>query len=96
LTFPFTGTGFYTNYQSDITLPKVVGKQRFHFGDLKVDLKGVKSGVGFVLYIDDGYIKYLEGYTYDDPWPEKLDILNISFETDGKRNLEKLRKIWTS
>jgi hypothetical protein len=90
----FTGTGFYTNFQPDMTLPKVVGKQKFHFGDLKVDLKGVKSGVGFVLFIADGYINYLEGYTYDDPWPEVLDILNISFETSGKRNFEKLRDTW--
>jgi hypothetical protein len=90
----FTGTGFYTNFQLDKNLPKVTGKQNFHFGDLKVDIRGIRSGLGFVLFIADGYICYLEGYTYDDPWPEEYDILNICFEAGDKRDLDKLKNIW--
>jgi len=91
----FTGVGFYTYFRPDVNMPKVEGKQAFQFGDLKVDLQGVKAGVGFVLFIKNGYLDFLEGYTYDDPWPGDIDILSIGFETNGIRDLEKLSKIWS-
>jgi hypothetical protein len=37
------------------------------------EFPNLKNGAGFVLFIRDGAIKTLEAFTYDEPWPAKVD-----------------------
>jgi hypothetical protein len=41
----------------------------FHIGDVSGELEGLANGAGFVLFIRDGRLKMLEGFTFDEPWP---------------------------
>ena len=34
--------------------------------------------VGFLFYIENGYIDSFEGYTYDEPWPDKIVSYELS------------------
>ena len=58
-----TGAGFFTYFdvvrESNVTL---VGK-RMRFGP-QVRVEGLKLGMGFILWIRDGYASCLEGYSY--------------------------------
>lgn len=88
----FTGAGFFT----DFSIPKVVqrvGKKSFAFGDVIADIESLKHGAGFVLFIEDGLLSMLEGYTYDEPWPREIKNFQLSY-INGKRDLYSLRKIW--
>lgn len=67
-----TGVGFFICYQVDHALR--VGeefKTTFHLGDIDGEVDGIDGAVGFVLFIKDGYLTMLEGYTNGiDKWPE--------------------------
>jgi hypothetical protein len=42
--------------------------------DVGAEIEGVRHGVGFVLFIQDGRLDCLEGFTYDDPWPDEVKL----------------------
>ena len=72
-----TGVGFYTALEVDATAspaPPAVGNpvgQGHEFpDDVYADLDGLRHGVGFLLWLDDGRLATLEGFTYDEPWPD--------------------------
>ncbi len=44
------------------------------------DLEGVAHGAGFVLFIRDGALACLEGFTYDEPWPETIKSFTLNYE----------------
>ena len=52
-----------------------------------------KHGLGFLLYVADGALSALEGYTYDEPWPNELQGLVLAYSEAQNRNLHDLRMI---
>jgi hypothetical protein len=66
-----TGVGFFTELGHPPDVVRLQAPQRVRFGDVLADIEGLEHGAGFVLYIDDGLITMLEGYsTANEPWPE--------------------------
>ena len=66
-----TGVGFYT----DIVVPEarsVSGIGHLTLGDAVAEIDGLQHGVGFVLFIRDGMLDQLEGYSFDERWPEPV------------------------
>jgi hypothetical protein len=71
-----TGVGFFT----DIVVPQalaVPGLGSMHLNDAVVEIAGLEHGVGFVLFIRDGKLDVLEGFTYDEPWPDKIGNYSV-------------------
>lgn len=67
----FTGYGFYTDFEVsnfDLALPN---KENLELGCLG-NLEGIKNGAGFILFVRNGFIEMLEGYTYDEQWPNEV------------------------
>lgn len=59
-----TGVGFYRK----LTItdgPKMEGA-RSPLGDVGADVEGTAHGMGFLLWLENGFAETLEGYTYDD------------------------------
>jgi hypothetical protein len=73
----FTGVGFF----SDFTLPEDAPVRRdlpdATIGDVAAELPGLQHGAGFLLFIRDGTISMLEGYTYDESWPTSTDAFRV-------------------
>lgn len=73
----FTGVGFYTYFY----IPEegcILNKNlNLKLGDIEAEIKGLKHGAGFILYINEGRITTLEGYCYDEKWPNHAKIINI-------------------
>ncbi|HSU05754.1 MAG TPA: hypothetical protein VLI93_09290, partial [Acetobacteraceae bacterium] len=44
----------------------------FSFGDIQAMIPGLTFGAGFVLHVRNGAIEFLEGYSYEEPWPESV------------------------
>jgi hypothetical protein len=44
-----------------------------------VELLGASAGVGIVLFVRDGKIDSLEGYTNAGPWPDNLELLSLKY-----------------
>lgn len=88
-----TGVGFFIRYQVDNAIR--VGaefKTTFQIGDIDGEIDGIDGAVGFVLFIKDGYLTMLEGYTNGiDKWPEMDTAIKLYYNTD-QRDYESLRK----
>src|SRR6266404_8333231 len=69
----FSGVGFFTEFSlpSDAQVSRNVADMTL--GDIGAELPGLKHGAGFVLFIRGGVITMLEGYSYDEKWPENTD-----------------------
>ena len=96
----FTGVGFYFYFLVPEQVERLSGKQDFVFGDVYGDIVGDAAsfnssefGLGFLLYIKNGVIATLEGYTYGDKWPENLSQYQLHYP-DICRDLEHIRKEW--
>lgn len=72
-----TGVGFMTSLEVPADSPARRDLPDMHLGDVGAELPGVKHGAGFVLFIENGVVCQLEGFTYDDPWPDDVDIFSL-------------------
>ena len=80
-----TGTGFLTRFDVDRGAVPPVDRSG-HFGDVDADIDGLAHGAGFLVWIGDGYLEELEGYSYDEPWPEVVRSFMLRYR-DARRDL---------
>ena len=87
-----TGAGFYTTFEVPADAPRA-GDRSFKFGDVVASLPGLDYGAGFLLYVKLGALHMLEGYSYDEPWPQEISEFKLSYMSGHQRDTEALRKI---
>ena len=88
-----TGVGFYTTFSVPDEVSRVPGNVSFKFGDVIANIRGLKLGAGFLLYVREGALHMLEGYTYDEPWPQRISSFELSYTRSNRRDLENIRNI---
>jgi hypothetical protein len=88
-----TGVGFYTTFAVSQGARRVPGNRSFKFGDVTAELPGLKFGAGFLLYVKDGALHMLEGYSYDEKWPQETSDFALSYTKGLRRDPEVLQKI---
>lgn len=86
-----TGAGFYTDFFIAPTAPRCAEKESFEIGDIMAQIDGVEHGAGFLLFIRDGVLSLLEGYTYDEPWPNSIPKYKLAY-IGGQRDWSKLHE----
>jgi hypothetical protein len=72
----FTGVGFYTR----LVVPQglaVAGIGRLVLSHVDADIEGLPQGAGFVLFVEDGMLELLEGFTYDGLWPDHVGAYTV-------------------
>jgi hypothetical protein len=76
-----TGAGFYTYFEVQRPPNIVIGnaKEKDLRHGPQATIKGIVHGMGFILWLKQGFIDCLEGYTYDDD-TTALDLINLEFE----------------
>lgn len=91
----YNNAGFYINYQiSDAPIIPDEYNRTFQIGDLEGAVDNIDGAVGFVLFVKNGYIIMLEGYTNIlDQWPESDSQIELQYST-GERDYVSLRKKW--
>ena len=89
-----TGTGFFTELSNALgteRAPTRPGTSRL--GDLEATIDGLAHGAGFLLYVHDGLLSMLEGYSYEEPWPTEIRNFALRFsKADRSAVLSKLRE----
>lgn len=81
-----TGVGFYTELNvGTFTGPRP--ELDLTFGDVDAEIDGLQFGAGFVLYVESGLLVMLEGYTFGEPWPDRIDEFQLSYTTGGERDM---------
>jgi hypothetical protein len=96
----FTGVGFYLDFEIPATAKRLQDvlavKHSFCFGDVGAyfDQGAQRQEVGFLLWIKDGYVDFLEAYTYGlKKWPEENTPFQL-FYFGNQRDFEYLRRNW--
>ncbi len=80
-----SGKGFFTELHLPDDAPRAaLHKTRVRFGDVIADIEGVPHGAGFLLFIDDGRLTMLEGYTFEGPWPEHPKLQRLSYVSEPR------------
>jgi hypothetical protein len=72
-----TGAGFFVRFATRAESPRAEPKD-FTGGHVSIHVEGVTHGAGCVLLVRGGVIDTLEGYTYDDVWPEHPVVLSLT------------------
>lgn len=77
----YDAVGFYIDYKVDkFQLDTKKYPESFSIGDVYGTVNGVFGAVGFVLFVTNGFIKCLEGYTVFDNWPENDENIKLSYD----------------
>lgn len=82
----WSSAGFYT-YMS---VPPGVDRAStatdvVRIGDVGAEIEGLRYGAGFILYVKEGVLDVLEGYSYDEPWPEEIRAFSVKYTRSGTR-----------
>lgn len=77
-TITLSGSGFFASIEVPPRLPKVEPSQ-MSGGSAAIELTGAPHGAGCVLFVRDGHLSMLEGYTYEgDEWPKGTAIISVT------------------
>lgn len=75
----YTGVGFFCDFEVSSDVPRLVVENDFHIGDVNASMAGLQHGAGFVLFVRNGCLATLEGYTYEEPWPREVRNLELTY-----------------
>ncbi len=88
----FTGAGFFTHFSVKNGID-AAPKKSFEIGGVYADIGRIKDAIGFVLFIRDGYIDWLEGYTLSvNSWPDTYK--HIKLKVDDAKVIAKYNRIF--
>jgi hypothetical protein len=82
-----TGAGFFTEFSLPAGILRLPDRPAFKIGDVNGTADNLKHGLGFLLYVVDGAISMLEGYTYDEQWPDEVLGLTLTYASGDKRQI---------
>jgi hypothetical protein len=88
-----TGVGFFTEFAVARGAAQPPVDRSFRLGGVSGIADGVRHGLGFVLFVENGLLHMLEGYTYDEPWPDEVRGLRLSYDHDRSNDLSVLRRL---
>jgi hypothetical protein len=81
-----SGAGFFLTFDVPADSPVApVRSGRIHFGDVAATFEPLKHGAGFVVFVRDGRLETLEGYSYDEPWLKEPERFELAY-TDKDRS----------
>lgn len=84
----FSGVGFFTGFTYPATAQSLsLPIENLELGDVGAEITGIQHGAGFVLFVRDGFLQTLEGYTYDEPWPENTDSFKLKYYDPDRKEL---------
>jgi hypothetical protein len=85
----FSGVGFITRLLIDPGAPVIEEFASFKFSDVEASLPELEHGAGFLLYINQGFLSMLEGYCYDERWPQAVTGFQLAYHSGSTRDLGK-------
>lgn len=79
-----TGAGFFCDFAVPSDVPPLAATRDFRIGDVNASLDGLEHGAGFVLFVRDGRLAMLEGYTYEERWPREIGNLRLTYQREPR------------
>lgn len=95
ITRRYTGAGFFLNFIVPDACSRVVPRT-FRIGDVTATIEGLKYGAGFLLFVDGGLVRQLEGYSFEEPWPDEIREYTLSYTNECRKLPSQLEEDRTS
>jgi hypothetical protein len=73
-----TGAGFYTRFAVERASAAPIGGERLRNGPA-ARIEGLEHGMGFILWLKNGYVDCLEGFSYGES-TSKITLERVGFE----------------
>jgi hypothetical protein len=70
------GAGFYVEFSVPPDAPHAE-PPNLTGGHVSMGIEGLEYGAGCLLFVRDGVLQTLEGYTYDEEWPERPIVVSL-------------------
>lgn len=67
-----TGKGFFTDYEIGDRSASLGDGVNLQLGEDQWNINGLEYGSDYILWIKNGFITQLEGFSYGEPWPENI------------------------
>ncbi|GEM_PF-1108651 len=75
-----TGVGVFVRFLLPGDIQPLPGNPSFVIDDVSADVDGLQFGVGFVLFVRDGFLNCLEAYLWgDDRWPDRIECYSLYY-----------------
>jgi len=72
-----TGAGFLTTFEKCSELRMFEEHVSMRWGKVGARLTPSKIETGYLVYVDDGYLSAIEGYTYGEEWPSDCSVVEL-------------------
>lgn len=82
-----TGVGFFVELGVSSLALRAPLSSAVTIGDVEATIDGLQRGAGFVLVLEDGLLAMLEGYSYDEPWPEVVTEFSLRYVDASRGSL---------
>jgi hypothetical protein len=80
-----TGVGFYTWFAIGNTgSASKIGDLSFSIGDVNAIYPSLNHGASFELFVVHGLIDNLEGFSFDEPWPEDESGFLLEYQSQPR------------
>lgn len=73
----YTGAGFLTEFEPTQELKLFGDGVSLRCGNVGARLNVSRQETGYLIYVDDGYVTAVEGYTYGDDWPDRVEQIEL-------------------
>lgn len=77
------GAGFMTHFERSEELRLFDNGVSLRWGKVGARLNAYKLETGYLVYVDDGYVSTIEGYTYGEKWPDLVEQFELYELTSG-------------
>lgn len=84
-----TNAGFYVKFISGNSVLQLDSDVTFNFGDV-IGNTAAGNSFGFVLFIEHGRIKILEGYSYEADFPSEVAPVELKYDQIESHDVEKM------
>lgn len=68
----FSAHGFSTYYEVRNVGEKLGNNENLQLGKHQWNINGLRYGSDYILWIENGWIRCLEGFSYNEPWPSEI------------------------
>lgn len=89
-----TGRGFFVYYTMASDVKPITSPCHFELGDVIAGIKGLEYGMGFILFVRNGYMKMLEGYTYEENFTNAENVKYITYSHGKDRDMMSIVKLF--
>lgn len=79
-----TGVGFYCHLILPDDFIEVASPRDFEIADVKADIVGLQDGAEFVLFVRDGRLAWLEGFTIGEDWPTEITDFQLKYRAEPR------------